>query len=40
MRCGESGLSVAMLAPWIEAMQESRSGRSAAAHITNGPPMQ
>ena len=40
MRCGESGWSVAMLAPWIEAMQASRSGKAAAAHTTKGPLMQ
>ena len=40
MRCGESGWSVAMFAPWIDAMQRKRSGKAAAAHITNGPLMQ
>jgi hypothetical protein len=40
MRCGESAAVVAMLAPWMDAMQRSLSGKAAAAHITKGPIMQ
>jgi hypothetical protein len=39
-RCGESGRSVTMFAPWIDAIALMRVGSFAAAAITKGPLMQ
>jgi hypothetical protein len=40
MRCGKSGASVTMFAPWMAVMQASRCEKAAAAHMTKGPLMQ